>query len=142
MTTISATKPAQPIGLYLLNLDVGRPEVPGAPLLHVQALVDAPTGKVSGHAEITQALAPPNADIKINNLTGQVHELDVLPSAPIVTLSGTFVVEFPPPAIGMISEPFNAVLVLPRGDEPGSGSFTYGTKTVTNVPVIDAQEGA
>lgn len=121
---------------YLVDAVVGN-ERPGAPLLHVSALVSVPSGKISGHADITQAIEGPASDLRINDLKGRISQVS-LDGAKfrLVTLTGTYVQSFPPPAIGEILEHFEATLLL-EADGPwiGCGSFTYGLKQVEDVPV-------
>ena len=119
---------------YLVNFVVGD-EQPGAPILHVSALVDAPTGHISGHADITQAVAPPNSDLRISNLTGRLRSLRFGAGLRHVTLAGTYEQSFPPPAIGEILRKFSAALVIEQDVWKGRGSFTYGGQDVDNVPV-------
>jgi hypothetical protein len=127
------------IDLYLLKLLVGNEGMAGAPLLHVSAAVDAPTGQITGQAEITQAIEGPESDIRINDLTGQIHALGFKDALRVVWLKGTYQVPFPPPAIGSLTEQFSAVLVI--GDDwTGRGSFTYGRHHVPDVPVKSLQD--
>lgn len=109
--------------------------MPGAPLLHVQALVDAPTGRISGHAQITQAIAPPDGVIAINDVTGQIRSLGFGPAVRVVTLAGTYQQELPPPAIGIVTLDMTATLVLEQNAWTGRGSFDYGGHEVVDVPV-------
>ena len=55
------------VGLYLVNGQAGNVGTPGAPILHFSLLVNAVTGDVTGHAEQTQAVAPPGNKITIGN---------------------------------------------------------------------------
>jgi hypothetical protein len=122
--------------LYLVKFLVGEEGTPGAPLLHVAALVDAPTGHISGQAEITQALAPPDDVIRILGLEGRIHSFGL--GAPVrgVALTGYYWVPFPPPAVGQMRANFTATLVLEaEGEWKGRGSFTYGGHEVDDVPV-------
>src|SRR5205085_5861515 len=63
----------QTLGTYLVNGQAGNENIAGAPMLHFSLVVVSGTGMVSGHAMITQAVAPPNNEKIINNVTGQVH---------------------------------------------------------------------
>jgi hypothetical protein len=120
---------------YLVRFVMGNVGLPGAPVLHVAAVVDAPTGRMAGHAQITQAIAPPGAMIAISDLTGQIRSLGFGESVRVVTLSGTYEYSFPPPAIGTETQDFSATLVLERDEWAGQGSFTYGNHLVDDVPV-------
>ena len=123
------------IETYLANVLVGNEGMPGAPLLHVAALVVVATGLISGHAHITQAIAPPNDDHHVNNITGRIRALSFGGGLRVVTLQGTYLQSFTPPAIGEIIEQFSAVLILKPDAWDGVGSFTYGTNQVDDVPV-------
>jgi hypothetical protein len=122
---------------YLADVVVGNEGMPGAPLLHVSALVVVPSGLISGHAEITQAIQGPAGDVKISDLKGRIHEVTLHGEKfRLVNLSGTYIRSLPPPAIGEILEHFSAMLLL-EGTGPwiGCGSFTYATNHVEDVPV-------
>lgn len=129
-----------PLGLYLVKFDVGNEGMPGAPLLHVQAAVDAPTGHITGQALITQAIAPPDGELRVRNLTGQIRSLGLGPAKRVVSLSGEVVYYLPPPEIGAVSLPFSASLVIGENDWDGRGSFSYGDHHVEDVPVKLVQD--
>ena len=119
--------------LYFVEELVGNEGMPGAPLLHLACVVNASSGVVSGQARITQALAPPNGQIDIPNVTGQIRHLGLGQDTMIVSLSAKYFVSVPPPAIGSYLADFSAVLKLdPKWH--GTGSFTYGEKTIDDVP--------
>ena len=122
------------IDTYLASVVVGN-EQPGAPLLHVAALVVVPSGLISGHAEITQALPPPHSNPQISNLRGRLESFEFNDGLRVATLTGTYVQSLPPPAIGEIVESFSALLVLEPGVWEGRGSFVYGGNAVDDVPV-------
>ena len=124
------------IELYLVKFDVGNEGMPGAPILHVSAAVDAPTGYITGQAEITQAIAPPEGDIRISDLHGRIRTLSIEPPLRIVTLTGSYVCQFPPTAIGQATTPFSVTLILAEGEWEGRGSFRYGSTEVDDVPVV------
>jgi hypothetical protein len=124
-----------PIDLYLVKLLVGNKGMPGAPLLHLSLAVDAPTGHITGQAEVTQAIAPPGGIIRINKLQGHIRSLGLVPAVRVVSLTGSYAVPFPPPAIGHAIEPFWALLVVPQAGWDGRGSFSYGGKEIDDVPV-------
>jgi hypothetical protein len=124
------------IELYLVKLLVGDEGTPGAPLLHLSLAVDAPTGTITGQAEITQAIPPPEGDIRINDLRGTIEVLPLRPHPMrIVSLTGTFVHYLPPPQIGQVTEKFSATLLIGEGDWEGFGTFVYGRHKVGPVPV-------
>jgi uncharacterized protein DUF1842 len=123
------------IDLYLVKLLVGNEGMPGAPLLHLALAVDAPTGHITGQAEITQAIAPPEGIIRINHLQGRIRSLGFGPAVRVVALKGSYVFSFPPPAIGEGVAPFSATLVIAQDEWKGQGSFSYGSREVNDVPV-------
>src|ERR1700754_1693964 len=118
-----------PVGTYVVKLVVGREE-PGAPILHLDLLVEAATGKIAGHGQITQAIAPPKGVIKVNNITGTVQDFTLPPLSRHVTLKGSF----GEPPTGIILG-FSATLLLNENEWTGRGTFRYGNHTVTDVPV-------
>jgi hypothetical protein len=124
-----------PIDVYLVKLLVGNEGMPGAPILHIFAMVDAPTGDISGQAEITQAVARPDGSIRIKDLHGHVRLLAFDPAVRIVTLTGSYTFSFPPPAIGEVIAPFSTTLIIGHDDWNGRGSFSYGATDITDVPV-------
>ena len=128
-----------PIDLYLVKLTVGQEGEPGAPILHVQAAVDAPTGHITGQAEITQAIAPPEGVLEITNLTGQLRSLGLGPAKRVVSLTGTAVYYFPPTEPGQAEYPFTASLVIGESDWDGRGSFSYGPHHVEDVTVTPVE---
>jgi hypothetical protein len=107
---------------------------PGAPILSFTLVVTAKTGKLSGHAEITQALPPPFGSIEINNVTGKIHKLGLRPATMVVTLEGTYGQGVTPPAVGYSLQHFRTVFNVDDAWN-GFGSFEYGEHTVSNVPV-------
>jgi hypothetical protein len=129
-----------PLGLYLIKLNVGNEGEPGAPILHIQAAVDAPTGHITGQAEITQAIAPPDGELAVKNLSGQIRSLGLGPAKRVVTLTGDVVYYLPPPEIGAVTYPFSASLVVGESDWDGRGSFSYGPHHVEDVPVTPVQD--
>jgi hypothetical protein len=128
------------IELYIVNLLAGNVGVPGAPILHLGLAVDAPTGHISGRAEITQAVAPPDGVIRINDLHGRIRSLGFGPAVRVVALRGSYIVPFPPPAIGEVVALFSATLVIGQDDWNGKGSFTYGGAEIDDVPVRVCEE--
>ncbi len=123
---------AEKVGLYRVTFDVGNVGEPGAPILHVEALVYAPTGRITGTASITQAIAPPGGDIEIYDLRGEIRYLGYgTPAKRLVALSG----HCSPEPINPILEPFSASLEIGEDDWKGEGSFKYGTTEISDVPV-------
>ena len=104
------------LNAYLVRFVMGNVGLLGAPVLHVAAVVDAPTGRLAGHAQISQAIAPPGGMIVISDLTGQIRSLGFGESVRVVTLTGTYECSFPPPAIGSATQSFSATLVLEQDD--------------------------
>lgn len=122
------------VGMYLVCGEAGNVGTPGAPILHFSLAVAAPTGKVSGHATITQAIAPPYGEKQISNVTGQITYTGYGECTKIVSLKGTYNEPFPPPAIGTLEVPFEAHFAI-NDEWNGKGGFSCGTVSVENVPV-------
>jgi len=122
---------AEKAGLYRVTFDVGNEGEPGAPILHVQALVYAPTGRITGTANITQAVEPPGDNIEIHDLRGEIRWLGEGPAKRLVALSG-FISPDPP---SELLEGFSASLEIEQGEWRGEGSFKYGAREVKDVPV-------
>lgn len=122
------------LGTYLVNGHAGNEQMAGAPQLQFSLLVVAATGKVSGHAMITQAVAPPNGEKTINNVTGQIHAAGFGKVTKLVVLEGTYFQTLQPPAIGISEVPFSAHFAI--DDEwNGMGGFECGAIRTENVPV-------
>ncbi|KAF3995909.1 DUF1842 domain-containing protein [Glaciimonas immobilis] len=122
------------IGSYLVNGTVGNVGMPGAPIMHFSLVVVPSLNSVSGSVEITQALAPPNGLTTIKQVTGVIRATGYGKVTHIVSLQGTYNVDFPPPAIGFTSEKFTAHMAIDN-EWNGTGGFTYGRTDIENVPV-------
>jgi hypothetical protein len=122
------------LGTYLVNGIAGNENVAGAPMLSFSLVVVSGSGKVSGHAMITQAIAPPNNEKIINNVTGTVHATGLGPVTKVVTLQGTYLDYLPPPAIGVVEVPFTAHMAIDDAWN-GRGGFECGNTRAENVPV-------
>lgn len=118
----------------LLQLISGNLDVPGAPVLNLALMYDSQSGAVAGEALITQAIAPPDGRILVRNVTGQVHGLGIGGVTRVMSLKGEYVYILPPPAIGSVTEKFEATYVTDN-QWKGHGSFQYGGKSVRNVPI-------
>ena len=122
------------LGTYPVSGQAGNENMAGAPLLHFSLLVVSATGKISGHAMISQAIAPPYSERYINNVTGQVRAAGLGPVTKLVSLKGTYLDVLPPPAIGTIEVPFEASFAV-NNEWTGRGSFSCGTTHAEDVPV-------
>ncbi len=133
---------ATSLDLYRVKGTAGKVGTPGAPILHFDLLVHSSTGKVSGQASITQAIAPPGGEIVISNVTGQVRKLGfgTGPVTQVVALEGTYDQAGPTPTVYIILEHFSAHFAT-DGKWDGRGGFTYGSHVVDVVPVRGS-EGA
>jgi len=131
------------LGLYLVNLVMGKEGTPGAPILHLSLLVNAASGAVTGHGVQTQAVAAPGNRVEIGNITGQIHGAGFGGVTKLVALQGQAVISFPPPAIGSYLAPFAANLGV-NNEWSGEGGWTLGTTRVEDVPVkkVAAQAAA
>jgi Domain of unknown function (DUF1842) len=121
------------LGTYLVNGITGNENVAG-PTLHFSLVVVSATGKASGHAMITQAIAAPHNEKSINNVTGQLHATGLGAVTKIVALQGTYLDNLPPPAIGTVEVPFTAHFAIDDAWS-GRGGFECGLARAENVPV-------
>ncbi|MBW8827858.1 MAG: DUF1842 domain-containing protein [Burkholderiales bacterium] len=119
-----------------VHLIAGNQGMPGAPLLNLELLYNAEPNpaSLSGLAVISQAIAPPNSRIVINNVSGFVHGLGLGKVTRVFTLSGEYWQTLTPPAIGSVRESFTATFVTDNNWQ-GEGTFTYGGHCVTGVPI-------
>jgi hypothetical protein len=124
------------LDLYTVQCTAGNVGVPGAPILHLHLLVHAATGKVSGQASITQAIAPPGGNIIIHNLTGQVRKLGFGhgPITQVVALEGVYTQLGPPPTEYVIQLKFTAHFAT-DSHWNGRGGFEYGPHHIEGVPI-------
>ncbi|WP_026354568.1 DUF1842 domain-containing protein [Massilia niastensis] len=118
----------------LVFLTAGNIDVPGAPVLNLALLYDGQTGAVSGEALVTQAIAPPDGRLLVRSVSGEVHGLGIGGATRVMSLRGEYIYTLPAPAIGSISEKFEANFVMNQ-QWVGHGSFQYGGKTIQNVPI-------
>jgi len=131
---------SNPVGLYQVALRVSHGDMPGAPTLTLNLLVNAPTGAVSGNALITQALPPPYGQIAIPQVTGGIYHTGFGKDTLLVHLTGQYVVSFPPPAIGSYLAHFSAALAV-DASWSGKGSYEYGGHVVTDCTVANIAQG-
>lgn len=119
------------IGLYLVKLEVGNAGTPGAPIVNLALTVDAPSGNVSGIAEISQAVLGGKHRFPVS---GHIYHTGFGQDQLLVSLTGKFVYSVPPPAIGSFLADFKAALAVDRSWN-GHGGFDYLNVHVDNVPV-------
>jgi Domain of unknown function (DUF1842) len=129
-----ASSTAIDVGLYLASGVGGNQGMPGAPLLHFHLVVNAVTGAITGQAVQTQAVAPPGNQIAISNIKGVLHHTGLGPYTMVVSLEGSAIISFPPPAIGEFLAPFNAHFAV-DDQWNGIGGWTLGATKITDVPV-------
>jgi Domain of unknown function (DUF1842) len=122
-----------PIGYYIVSVQVSPPGLAGAKTLKMKLGVNAPNGHVQGSGEVTQALPPPFGTTPIPHISGHLQPTPV-PELMMVHLIGEAIVPPPPNQPITITEKFVASLVINRQWE-GTGSFTVGSNTVTHCKV-------
>ncbi len=127
----SQTTEISPVGLYLVKLVVGNVGTPGAPIVSLALTVDAPSGHVSGIAEINQAIIGGQHRFPVQ---GNIYHTGLGQDQLLVALHGQFVASVPPPAIGAFLVQFRAGLVVDKSWN-GHGGFDYLNTHVDNVPV-------
>jgi hypothetical protein len=105
----------------------------GAPTLHLTLIYNPDTvpATLDGTGVITQAVAPPGGRIDVHGIHGEVTELQFFQSSGSNLISLRGVCSEPP---AMVLFPFSAVFVT-DSKWNGEGSFTYGSKTVSRVPI-------
>ena len=126
--TIETEKTAL-IGAYNVVGTLGNVGLLGAPILHFNLVVVPSKNSISGSAEIIQAIAPPNGQLFIQNLKGQIHATGYGKVTKVIALEGNYTV-----GASDVLIPFKAYMSI-NDQWEGSGSFTYGTQTIENVPV-------
>jgi Domain of unknown function (DUF1842) len=109
--------------------------IPGAPIAHFSFVVVPSQGNVNGTVCITQSIAPPNGNIVIKNVSGKIRATGFGSITQIVYVTGTYLVTFPPPAIGCYIANFDAHFAIDNKWN-GKGGFSYGNNDVENVPVV------
>ncbi len=122
------------VGYYLVNLTVQRPGMAGSPVLHLTLGVNAVTGEVSGHGNITQAVAPPGGNYPVPQVSGVILHTGFGKDTMLVPLKGEYVTTFPPPAIGSVSHPLQVALAVDKSWN-GKGAFTFGGHWINDCTV-------
>lgn len=114
---------------------------PGAPIFHfvLDALIGSGSDQtvswpISGTGKITQAIAPPDSELVIPNLSGFCYSLG--PSI-FAVLTGSYI----QPSTGA-SLHFEAILHFTTNWHSGHGSFAYGGGKILHAPVIATVQGA
>jgi uncharacterized protein DUF1842 len=140
MSTVTepVANPASTLPLLIpLKGTLGNVGIPGAPVMHFSLLCNPVTHTAAGTVEITQAIAPPNGLIVIQNVSGSFRELATGLLTYVVQLTGEYFYTLPPPAFGTIRYPFSAHMVIEnlKPKFTGRGGFTYNGHNIENVPV-------
>ncbi len=134
MTSIPSNDVEAKVGLYLVNAVAGNVGMPGAPILHLNLMVNAVTGTITGHAQQTQAVAPPQGQIPIVITGGHIRFTGFGKYAKIVVLTGHGMITLPPPAIGTYLVPFHAEFAIDN-QWNGIGGWTLGSTHINEVPI-------
>jgi Domain of unknown function (DUF1842) len=121
------------VGLYRLCLQAGGGK-PGAKTLHLELLVNAATGTVTGEGKQTQAVTPPGGNIPIAQITGVIHGAGFGNVTKLIGLKGTAYISLPPPAIGTYQAPFSAGFGVDNNWN-GTGGWMIGSDQNEDVPV-------
>lgn len=123
-----------PIGYYIVKLrGTFGTVMPGAPTLELSLGVNVANGAVTGTAEISQAIAPPNGNLHFP-VQGHLFNPGIAHGLKLLVLEGQYVVSFPPPAIGSYLAHFNGAFIL-DDHWAGEGSYSYGNHRVGPVHV-------
>jgi hypothetical protein len=113
---------------------------PGAPIFHftLNSLIGSGSDQtlswpISGTGKITQAIAPPDSELEIPDLSGLCYSLG--PSI-IAVLTGSYI----QPSSGA-SLHFEAILHFTANWHSGHGSFAYGGGKILHAPVNATVQG-
>jgi len=117
------------IGAYNVKGTLGNIGLPGAPIMHFNLVVVPSQNTITGVVEITQAIAPPNGQIFVNNVKGQIHATGFNGVEQIVSLEGNYTI-----GESYVLIPFKAFMNL-KSNWEGTGTFIYGSQKIENVPV-------
>jgi hypothetical protein len=117
------------LGAYNVIGTLGNVGMLGAPIMHFNLVVVPSKNAITGAVEITQAIAPPNGQIFINNVQGQIHSTGFKGVEQIVSLEGNFTI-----GESYVLIPFKAFMNL-KANWEGTGTFIYGSQKIENVPV-------
>ncbi|WP_448699158.1 DUF1842 domain-containing protein [Mucilaginibacter sp. AW1-3] len=122
-------------GLFQLCLLAEKPGLLGAPVFNLKLLVYPAGQSVTGLVHISQSVTPQGAPVVVN-VHGTLHEMVFgAQVTKVITLSGQYVVSFPPPAIGSYLANFSATLVFNQKDAwTGVSNFAWGHQTDNGVP--------
>jgi len=115
-----------------LNL-VASTKLPGAPTLHLTLIYkpDTDPATLDGTGVISQAIAPPGGRIDVQGIHGEVTDVQFFQSSGSRLISLRGVCSEPP---ALVLFPFSAVFVV-DSKWIGEGSFTYGSKSISRVPI-------
>ncbi|MBI5422538.1 MAG: DUF1842 domain-containing protein [Opitutae bacterium] len=102
--------------------------LPGGAILRFWLVQGPNTSVVSGHAETSQAIAPPNGHVVYPHVSGHVYTTGFGPAKLLINFSGETVISLPPPAIGSWLSRLAANCVVDR--KTGKGMCHW---TVNNV---------
>jgi len=111
---------------------------PGAPTLTLSLIYNPDTepATLDGKGMITQAVTPPGGRIEVQGIHGEVTEMRHFQSSGNQMISIRGLCSEPN---AQVLYPFSAVFVT-DSNWKGEGSFTYGSKTVSGVPIRQASE--
>jgi hypothetical protein len=113
-------------GLFIVSYTVGN-EIPGAPLLNLDLMVNTPNKEINGAGSVTQAINPP-LDVK-SKISGDYSYMTVMPNSThiLLVLTGYPNIKWPKGGgIGPVIMPNLEVrLVLNDDWKSGTGNFTY-----------------
>ena len=133
---------AENIGTYIVSVRV-QSKLLGSPVLTLNLVVEAASGRVVGMGDITQAVTPEAPQVHVTQVTGQINYGGFTgdPDQLFVHLIGDYVWSAPPPAIGTFQGPFSAALAVSRSWS-GTGSFVYGRHHVADCVVGNISPGS
>ncbi len=112
MSIESKVKESKIFGTYLASGSIGNVGLPGSQVAHFHLTVTPSTNSVAGIVEINQAIEGPESQIVVKNVTGTIQAAEFGKVTKIVSLSGEYMVSFPPPAIGSYIAKFSANMAI------------------------------
>jgi uncharacterized protein DUF1842 len=97
----------------------------GSPVLTLDMTVRGGSGDVKGEGVIGQSVTPTQPGGKVIDVAGEIFRTGRPKDELLVHLTGKYIFNARPPAIGTFGEPFSAALDVDR-EWNGKGSFAFG----------------
>lgn len=121
-------------GLYAVSIQVACDTKVGGATLDLDLVVHSGDGRVYGRGRIKQAIPPPNGDLPIAVVTGQIRQTGLGSNQLLVSLIGGYAMTAGPTMPLEIYCRMTAALVVDPKTWSGAGSFTYGPSGRNSCP--------